>query len=132
MKAENWDFLKADPEGAVVVALDDREDGLLFGAVELRHAEELWLNYELEFGVDDHAVSLYREAEDTPVLAYRARKRRVDVEIPPDRLLIFWNRGRRALAVDGEPLSPGEIFASAPEGRISWLLQFAGWLPWQG
>lgn len=130
MKAENWDFLKADPEGAAVVALDDREDGLLFGAVELRGGEEIWLDYELEFNPDDSVVSLYREAEDTPVLIYRARKRRVDIEIPPDRLLIFWNRGRRALAVGGEPLSPDEAFAEVPEDKTPWLLRFASWLPW--
>lgn len=129
MKAEHWDYAKAGPEGVAVVALDGREEGLLFGAVELRGGEEVWLDYELEFDLDGTAVSLYRAAEDIPVLTYCARGRRADIEVPPDRPLVLWNRGRRALAVDGEPLLPGRIFVHVPEGCTPWLLRFADWLP---
>ena len=122
-------FFRNNPEGAVIVALDSRKDGLLFGAVELRAGDELWLDYEMEFGSNGDMVSLYRGAEDAAALEYRARGRRVDILTPPDRLLILWNRGRRSLAVDGEPLSPEELLASAPEGAAPWLLRFASWLP---
>lgn len=124
-------FFGDNPEGALIVALDSREDDLLFGAVELRAGQESWLDYEMEFGSDGDTVSLYRGAEDAAVLEYRTRGRRVDILTPPDRLLILWNRGQRALAVDGEPLSPGEVLASAPESVTPWLLRFAGWLPGQ-
>lgn len=126
------DFFRDNPEGAVIIALDSREDGLLFGAIELRGGEETWLDYELERGPDGSLVSLYRGAEDSPVLEYCARGRRVDVMTHPDRLLFLWNRGRRALAVDGEPLSQGELYASAPKDMTPWLLRFASWLPGQG
>lgn len=129
MRTEETRFFRDNPEGAVIVALDDQEDGLLCGAVELRGGEESWLDYEMEFWPDGDAVSLYRGAEDTPVLEYHAKGRRVDVVTQPDRLLILWNRGRCALAVDGEPLSPKEIHISAPAGVTPWLLRFAGWLP---
>ena len=122
-------FFRDNPEGALIVALDSREDGLLFGAVELRAGQESWLDYEMEFGSDEDTVSLYRGAEDTAVFEYRARGRLVDTMTLPDRLLVLWNRGLRALAVDGKPLPPGEVFASAPEGKTPWLLRFANWLP---
>lgn len=129
MEANEQKFFKSNPEGAVIIALDSREDGLLFGAVELQGGEETWLDYELELAPDGDAVSLYRGAEDSPVLEYRARGRRVDMITHPDRLLILWNRGWRALAVDGEPLSQGELSASVPEGVTPWLLRLASWLP---
>lgn len=129
METKESQFFRDNPEGAVIVALDSQEDGLLSGAVELRGGEESWLDYEMESSMDGDTVSLYRGTEDTPVLEYCAKGRRADVVTPPDRLLILWNRGRRALAVDGEPLSPEEICTSAPVGVIPWLLRFAGWLP---
>ena len=129
MEKEALVFFKVNPEGAVIVALDDQKDGLLFGAVELQGGTETWLDYELEFTLDNDTVSLYRQAEDTPVLIYHVRKRQVDVVAPPDRMLILWNRSRRALAVDGDSLSPGEVFASVPEGTTPWMLRFACWLP---
>ena len=122
-------FFGDNPEGALIVALDSREDGLLFGAVELWAGQESWLDYEMEFGSDGDTVSLYRGAENAAVLEYYARGRRVDTMTLPDRLLVLWNRGHRALAIDGEPLSPGEVLASAPEGATPWLLRFANWLP---
>lgn len=122
-------FFKSNPEGAVIIALDSHQDGLLFGAVELRGGKETWLDYELERGLDSDTVSLYRETEDSPVLEYCAQGRRVDLITHPNRLLILWNRGRRALAVDGEPLSPGDLSASAPMGVTPWLLRLASWLP---
>ena len=131
MGTNEREFFRNNPEGAVIVALDSREDGLLFGAAELRSGEESWLDFALESGPDGDMVSLYRETEDTPLLEYCAKSRRVDVTVHPDRLLILWNRGRRALAVDGEPLSPGELLNSAPEGITPWLLRFASWLPGQ-
>ena len=129
MKKKNPDFYKINPEGAVIVALDSQENGLLFGAVERRSGEETWLDYELEFTLDGDIVSLYREAEDLPMLVYQTKGRRVDVIAPPDRLLVLWNRGRCALAVDGDPLFPGEVSASAPKGYIPWLFRVASWLP---
>lgn len=132
MEASEQEFFKRNPEGTVIVALDRRKDGLLFGGVELRSGEESWLDFELESGPDGDTVSLYRETEDTPLLEYCAKGRRVDVTVHPNRLLILWNRGRRALAVDGEPLSPGELFTSVPEGVTPWLLWFARWLPGRG
>lgn len=132
MKTSERDFFRNNPEGAVIVALDSRKDGLLFGAVELRGGRESWLEFELESSPDGDAVSLYRGVEDSPALEYFARGRRVDVTTHPNRLLIFWNRGRQALAVDGEPLSPGELFSSAPEGATPWLLRIAGWPPGRG
>ena len=35
--------------------------------------------YELEFILDNDIVSLYRQAEDTPVLIYHTWKQRVDI-----------------------------------------------------
>lgn len=131
METDKQEFFKSNPEGAVIIALDSREDGLLFGAVELRGGEETWLDYELEFSGGGDSVSLYRGAEDLPVVEYHVRGRRVDTITHPDRLLILWNHGRRALAVDGEPLSPRELLTSTPEGMTPWLLRFAGWLPGQ-
>ena len=128
METKEQDFFRNNPEGSVVVALDDREDGLLFGAVELRNGEENWLEYALEVELDGETVSLYRGAEDTPTLEYHAGRRRLYTMTPPDRLLVFWNYGRRALVVDGEPLPQGEITASAPEKVTPWLLQFPSWL----
>lgn len=128
METREQDFFRSNPEGSVIVALDDREDGLLFGAVELRGGEELWLDYELEFSQDSCVVSLFRGAADVPVLEYHAGGRHLDTMTPPNRLLVFWNHGRRALAVDGEPLSQGKITASAPEKVTPWLLQFPSWL----
>lgn len=132
MEQKTLDFFRKNPEGAVIVALDDQRDGFLFGAVELRDGEETWLDYELECTLSADFVFLYRQTEDMPALVYRAGGRRVDVVAPPDRMLILWNRGRRALAVDGDPLSPGEVSASVPKGAIPWLLRFAHWLPWRG
>lgn len=128
METKEQDVFRSGREGAVIVALDERKDGLLFGAVELRNGEELWLDYELELSPEGGAVSLFRGAEDVPVLEYHASGRRLDTVSPPDRMLIFWNHGRRALAADGEPLAPGEIAAFAPQGATPWLLRFAGWL----
>lgn len=128
MGREKQDFFRSNPEGAIIVALDDRKDGLLFGAAELRNGQEMWLDYELEFSQDGSAVSLFRGAEDTPAVEYCVRGRRVDTVTPPDRLLILWNHGQRSLAVGGEPLSPGAMTASAPQGATPWLLRFAGWL----
>lgn len=128
MEGTTADFFISNPEGAVIVALDSQEDGLLSGAAQLWNGEEIWLEYELEFSPDGDIVSLFREAEDTPALEYRVRGRRVDTVTPPDRLLILWNRGKRALAVDGDSLSPGEITAAAPQGVTPWLLRFASWL----
>lgn len=130
MKKKDWSFLR-NPEGAVIVALDSREDGLLLGAVELRGGEESWLDYEMESDREGGIVSLYRGGEDEPVLEYHARDRRAEVMTPPGRPLILWNHGRRALAVDGDPLSPGEVSGSIPAGTIPWLLRFASWLPGQ-
>lgn len=129
MEGKTADFFVRDSEGAIIVALDSREDGLLFGAAELRDGEEAWLNYELESGPNGGMVSLYRDTDDIPVVEYHARGQRVDIVTAPDRLLILWNHGRRALAVDGEPLLPGEMTASTPQGATPWLLRFAGWLP---
>lgn len=126
---ENLNVYKDSPEGAVIVALDSREDGFLLGAVELRSGEETWLEYELELTPEDDMVSLYRGGDDKPVLVYCVKGRRVEVVTHPDRMLIFWNRGRRALAVDGKALFPGELSASAPRGTTPWLLRFASWLP---
>lgn len=36
METARENFFRDNPEGAVVAALDSREEGLLFGAVELR------------------------------------------------------------------------------------------------
>lgn len=72
METKEQNFFRSNPERSVIVALDDREDGLLFGAVELRGGEELWLDYELEFSQDSCVVSLFRGAEDVPVLEYHA------------------------------------------------------------
>lgn len=132
METDEQEFFKSNPEGAVMIALDSREDGVLFGGVELRSGWELWLDYELESGGDGNTVSLYRGAEDQPVVEYHVQGRRVDLITHPDRLLVLWNPGRQALAVDGEPLSPGELSASAPEGVTPWLLRFARWLPERG
>lgn len=132
MNSNENTFFTDNPEGALIAALDSRKDGLLFGAVELRCGDHLWLDCELDSAPSGTTVSLFREAEDAPVFAYRAKGRRVDIVTPPDRLLILWNRGRRALAVDGEPLSPGEVYACAPEGAVPWLLRFANWLPGTG
>lgn len=132
METNEQKFFRNNPEGAVIAALDSREDALLFGAVELRDGEETWLNYELESGPDGDLVSLYRETEDTPLLEYHVRGRRTGLIMHPDRLLILWNHGRQALTVDGELLSPGEVSASAPEDATPWLLRFADWLPGQG
>lgn len=129
METKKQSFFQNNPEGAVIVALDDQKDGFLFGAVELRNGEELWLDYELGFGREGSIVSLFRGTEDTPELEYRARGRRVEAVAPPERLLVFWNHGRRSLAVDGKPLSPGEITAFAPQGAAPWLIRFASWLP---
>lgn len=129
MEMNEQDFFRSNPEGAIIVALDDQEDGLLFGAVELRNGEENWLEYELEFESDGETVSLYRGAEDTPTLEYHAGRRRVDTVTLPGRLLVFWNHGRHSLAVDGDPLSPGELTACAPQGAAPWLIRFASWLP---
>lgn len=131
METDKCKFFKSNPEGVVIIALDSRKDGLLFGAVELRDGEGIWLDFELESGPGGNMVSLYRGAEDLPVLEYCARGRRTDMITHPDRLLLLWNRSRQALAVDGEPLSPGELSASAPEGVTPWLLRFASWLPGQ-
>lgn len=131
METKEQDFFKNNPEGAIIVALDSQKDGLLFGAVELRNGEEMWLDYELEFNRHGSMVMLFRDPEDTPVLEYHASGRRVDTVTSPGRLLVFWNRGRRSLAVDGDPLSPGEITASAPRAVTPWLLRFPGWLPKQ-
>lgn len=128
MEENATDFFASNPEGAVFVALDSREEGALFGTVELRKGEEVWLDYELEPSLTGDMVSLFRGAEDTPALKYCVRGRRVDTVAPPERLLVYWNRGRRTLAVDGEPLLPGEITASAPQGVTPWLLRFAGWM----
>lgn len=132
METNEREFFRSNPEGAIIVALDSREDGLLFGAVELRGGEQHWLDYELESTPDSDMGSLYRQTEDTPLLEYRAKGRRVDTLVIPDRLLMFWNCGCQALAVDGEPLSPGELSASVPEGVTPWLLRFADWLPRRG
>lgn len=132
MKTGEQEFFTSNPEGAVIIALDSREDALLFGAVELRGGEEAWLDFELEPGPDGDIVSLYRGTEDLPMLEYCARGRRVDLITHPDRLLVLWNHGRQALAVDGESLSPGELSASVPEGVTPWLLRFARWLPRRG
>lgn len=132
MKTDEQKFFKSNPEGAVIIALDSREDALLFGAVELRGGEDAWLDFELEPGPDGDIVSLYRGAEDLPMLEYCARGRQVDLITHPDQLLVLWNHGRRALAVDGDPLSPGELSASAPVGVTPWLLRFARWLPSRG
>lgn len=129
MEGKTTDFFINGPEGAVIVALDNQQDGLLFGAAELRDGGEAWLDYEFGSDPDGDMVSLYREAADVPVVEYHARGRRVDIVTSPDRLLIVWNHGRRALAVDGEPLSPGEMTASVPQGATPWLLRFADWLP---
>lgn len=129
METDRRDFFKSNPEGTVIIALDSRRNGLLFGGVELRSGRELWLDYELESGGDGDMVSLYRGAEELPVVEYHVRRRRVNMITHPDRLLILWNRGRQALAVDGEPMSPGELLGSAPEGITPWLLRFASWLP---
>lgn len=122
-------FFTRNPEGAVIVALDCQWDGLLFGAAELRDGAVRWLDYELEFSQGGSMVSLFRGAEDTPALEYLVRGRRADTVTPPDRLLILWNRGPCPLAVDGDPLPPGEITACAPQGITPWLLRFASWLP---
>lgn len=132
MEINERKFFKINPEGAVIIALDSREDALLFGAVELRGGEEAWLDFELEPGPDGDIVSLYRGTEDLPMLEYCARGRRVDLITHTDRLLILWNHGRQALAVDGEPLSSGELSASAPKSVTPWLLRFARWLPRRG
>ena len=129
METKAQSFFRNNPEGAVIVALDSREDGLLFGAAELQSGKETWLEYELEFSRDGCVVSLFRGGNDTPALEYCTRGRRLDTVTPSDRLLVLWNRGRRALAVDGEPLSPGEITAFAPQGAVPWLIRFASWLP---
>ena len=109
METKEQDVFRSGREGAVIVALDERKD-------------------ELELSPEGGAVSLFRGAEDVPVLEYHASGRRLDTVSPPDRMLIFWNHGRRALAADGEPLAPGEIAAFAPQGATPWLLRFAGWL----
>lgn len=128
MEKQDWGFLTA-PEGAVIVALEEGMEGLLYGAVELRGGEKHWLDYELaDTPGGDVLVSLFREGEDASLFVYLAGARRADTETPSDRLLILWNRGQRALASDGEPLSPGELSASAPEGAVPWMLRFAGWL----
>lgn len=131
METSEQEFFKRTPEGAVIIALDSRRDGLLFGGGELRDGRKLWLDYELESGGDGDTVSLYRGAEDQPVVECYVRGRRVDMITHPDRLLILWNHGRRALAVDGEPLSPGDLLTSVPEGVTPWLLRLADWLPGQ-
>lgn len=128
MEAKKQDFFRNNPEGAIIVALDNRKDELLFGAVELRNSEEMRLDYELEFSRDGSIVSLFQQTEDAPKLEYHAKGRQVDTVTPPDRLLIFWNCGRRTLTVDGESLSPGEITAYIPQGVIPWLLRFPNWL----
>ena len=125
------DFFRENPEGVIIVALDSRRDGFLFGAVELRWGEEAWLDYGLEFGSEDDMVSLYRCADDTPMLEYRVKERRVDTVTRPDRLLVLWNHGEQTLSVDGDPLSPDEIFTSVPQGITPWLFRFADWLPKQ-
>ena len=129
METARENFFRDNPEGAIIVALVCRKDVLLFGAAELLVGEESWLDYELVSGPDGGMVSLYRETDDVPVVEYHARGRRVDIVTAPDRLLILWNHGRRALAVDGEPLSPGEITSSVPQNAAPWLLRFAAWLP---
>lgn len=128
METKEQDFFRRNPEGTIIVALDDRKDGLLFGAVELRNGEEMWLDYELEFSQDGSMAALFQGGEDTPALEYHARGRRLDTITPPDRLLVFWNHGQRSLSVDGEPLSPGEITASAPREAAPWLIRFPNWL----
>lgn len=129
VEARERDFFRTSPEGAVVLALDGRRDGLLFGAVELRDGGEAWLDYELEPAPGGVACSLYRGAGEIPALAYWAGGRRAEIVSPPRRTLIVWNRGPWALSVDGEPLSPGEVSASTPAGAAPWMLRFAGWLP---
>ena len=128
MEKETRNDIPDTPEGAVIVALDSREEGFLFGAVELRNGEERWLEYELEPDQEGDAVSLYREEEYEPMMEYRARGRRLDTLAGPGRLLLLWNRGKRALTVDGEPLDPGNLTASAPKGVTPWLLRLAPWL----
>lgn len=129
METKGRDFFRRNPEGAIIVALDDRKDGLLFGAVELRNGEEMWLDYELGFSQRGSMVSLFRGVDDMPAIEYQASARRLDTITPPGRLLVFWNHGRCSLSVDGAPLSPGEVTASAPREVTPWLIRFPNWLP---
>ena len=129
MAAKYQDFFRVNPEGAVIIALDSCADGLLFGAVELQSGEETWLDYESKFDLDSSMVSFYRKSEGSPVLMYCVKGRQTGIITHPNRLLILWNRSRRELSVDGEPLSHGELSASAPEGITPWLFRLANWLP---
>lgn len=129
MKKTGPNFFNDNPEGAIIVALDSRNAGLLFGAVELRGGDEVWMEYEMGLSSECDMVSLYRTTSDTPPLEYRTIGRKVEIVTPPDRLLIFWNHGSRTLFVDGKPLPPGKIAAFAPEEGVPWLLRFANWLP---
>lgn len=128
MKEKEQAFFRDNPEGAIAVTVDSREDGLLLGAVEARGGAETWLDYEMDFDPEGETVSLYRPEENMPLVKYRVSGRRVDLFTEPNRLLILWNIGRRALAVDGWPLDPGSAFTRAPEGVTPWLLRLAPWI----
>ena len=131
MEQTRWDFIRTAPEGAVFVALDGQEEGLLSGAVQMQGGDQFGMGYEIQYSHDGEEVSLYDLNDDEPTLVYNSVGYLAELQIAPDLLTVFWNRGKTPLLFDGIVLRPGGITGYFPEDTPVWLMQYAGWLPWQ-